>query len=402
MIIEAQIYGENLPKLHEGVARFNRHVARLRARGYDAEDLKVKVLKSFCKPNPDGGLDLVFVNIEITGSNPHISGWEVVAVLSHDEAGTVIRQIPSAHLEEGALLKYRDTGACCEHCNQNRKRLSTYVIRAKATGQLQQIGRACVEDFTGIRSTMQGVIQYAEILTEIQELAQALACVISKTNIVSISQYLGFVVAAIEKYGWMSRAMAKDKQALATADIAWNYGAFWYDNGYESMDSKLVPTEDHQALADQALEWCQVHFDGLMDSGILSDYEYNLHVVVRGMSVNQSKAGIAASLIQYWKKATNQVPAKPSKPVSEYVGEVGEKKDFGQLKLAMARGYDTNYGWCNLYSFEDKDGNIIIWKTSSRMNLEEGKLYKVTGKIKAHSMYKGTKQTILLRPKVAG
>jgi len=87
---------------------------------------------------------------------------------------------------------------------------------------------------------------------------------------------------------------------------------------------------------------------------------------------------------------------------SEYVGEIGQKYS-GTLKLVDIFTFTSNYSYYGefngIYKFEDNQGNIIVWKTAFKDDLEEGNLYEISGVIKDHSEYRGEKQTALTRCK---
>lgn len=91
------------------------------------------------------------------------------------------------------------------------------------------------------------------------------------------------------------------------------------------------------------------------------------------------------------------------KTASEYVGKLGEKFE-GVLTFKGVFKYKTHftyYGETNyIYKFADKNGNTIVWKTSTFHNLNDEEKYTVKGTIKEHSEYKGDRQTILTRCKI--
>lgn len=63
--------------------------------------------------------------------------------------------------------------------------------------------------------------------------------------------------------------------------------------------------------------------------------------------------------------------------------------------------YETQWGTTDILKFMDIEGNIFIWKTSTNQELEQGQKVKIKGRIKDHSEYRGAKQTILTRCKIA-
>lgn len=95
---------------------------------------------------------------------------------------------------------------------------------------------------------------------------------------------------------------------------------------------------------------------------------------------------------------------------SEYVGTIGEKIDM-ELTYNHYACCDTQFGTMYIHTFTDKDGNEIVWKTTSwdnsdwsngeyRTLLDIGDKAHITGTIKEHTVYDGVKQTQLYRCRV--
>jgi hypothetical protein len=55
----------------------------------------------------------------------------------------------------------------------------------------------------------------------------------------------------------------------------------------------------------------------------------------------------------------------------------------------------------HMIKFEDENGNILVWFTTTNPQKEIGSTITVTGTVKRHSEYKGTKQTELTRCKLS-
>lgn len=86
-------------------------------------------------------------------------------------------------------------------------------------------------------------------------------------------------------------------------------------------------------------------------------------------------------------------------PATEWIGDVKDKLDL-KVKLVRRGSYETMYGTTYVYTFEDAEGHQLIWKTVNWLEHETGAHVTLTGTIKAHSEYKGIKQTELTRCKV--
>jgi hypothetical protein len=84
---------------------------------------------------------------------------------------------------------------------------------------------------------------------------------------------------------------------------------------------------------------------------------------------------------------------------SEWVGLEKEKITDLPVVLKKVSGYQTRFGWSNIYTFMNGD-NIIVWFTSSNPHLEVEQSYLLSATIKTHSEFRGEKQTIITRAKV--
>ena len=84
--------------------------------------------------------------------------------------------------------------------------------------------------------------------------------------------------------------------------------------------------------------------------------------------------------------------------------EVGDKVEL-DLKLMKIAVYFTHFSYYgeahNIYIFEDADGNAYVWKTDKDIDHNEGDMVHINGKVKANDEYKGVKQTVLTRCKIA-
>ena len=101
--------------------------------------------------------------------------------------------------------------------------------------------------------------------------------------------------------------------------------------------------------------------------------------------------------------------------MNEYIGVVGEKIKVEAVykKYFEYRTHYTYYGETHsIYLFEDEDGNCIVWNTTGIISdrncvnergdvqtIYRGSKLLITATVKAHSEYKGTKQTALIRPR---
>lgn len=88
---------------------------------------------------------------------------------------------------------------------------------------------------------------------------------------------------------------------------------------------------------------------------------------------------------------------------SDYIGEVGKRITVNAV-IKSRYDFKVQYGWkediMRIYTFI-ADGNVLVWKTTGYIDAENGSAVTLTGTVKEHSEYKGTKQTVLTRCKVS-
>lgn len=96
-----------------------------------------------------------------------------------------------------------------------------------------------------------------------------------------------------------------------------------------------------------------------------------------------------------------------------YLGNVGDKIT-ATVTLKGIYEYETRFAYTTtthyIYNMQDADGNVIVWKTTTIMGIEtgdsdywysikRGDVIEITGRVKEHSEYKGTEQTVIQRAK---
>ena len=83
---------------------------------------------------------------------------------------------------------------------------------------------------------------------------------------------------------------------------------------------------------------------------------------------------------------------------SEYVGTVGERREFFVKETKLLTTFFTDYGMTSLYRFIDEQGNVLVWFASS--SLDNTNVRKIKATVKAHTERDGVKQTTITRVKV--
>lgn len=377
----------NLANLEARIEKINRRASKL-----GCAPVTVEVLGSKRVPvkNPADiivGWNTVYT-VAVRGETPKLAGWTFAATLEHLGVGVnIVRTVPGVELD---LTAYRTAPPVCEHCKTARRRTDTYLL-AHEDGRIVQVGKTCIADFLGGMSPAHA-IALADMLLSAGEACEGEGGFGGGGAFdADLGAYLAFVACSIRLDGWLSRTAARDTMRSSTADIALNCGSFAPPTMLE--ESKLHPEAQDIELARAALEHARANLVGK------SDYEHNLRVVIDQETIEGRHAGIAASVIPWYQRELGRAIERKKAAQSEYVGAVGKRSDFA-LTLAAVHSFEGQFGVSHLHRFLDGSGNVVVWKTGTEL-LEIGEEYAVKGTVKAHEEYRGIRQTVLSRCKVA-
>lgn len=330
--------------------------------------------------------EVLVAPFDITGPlSVKFDGWSFAATFQHLPTGeTIIRAISN---EIEVPTYYRDTGSACEHCKVKRYRKDTYLLNHE-DGSLVQVGSTCIKDFLGGNSP-DNIMSSANLIGEI---LSYMGCMEEGyggggSTVYAIEVVLAQTSACIRDHGWLSKSKAEETNGRATAyRVADNFDP-------PRNFKKSIVSDCDEERAKLAVEWVESLSDTEVED---SDYLYNIRAIARSGMVEHRTMGFACSIIPAYDRA---MEAKNPKKLSKHVGQL-KKRELFNLILKRHFVYDGTYGASHRYLFEDDDGNVLVWKSSSSHDMVEGKKYCIKGTVKEHSDYKNVPQTMITRCEV--
>lgn len=225
-----------------------------------------------------------------------LDGWSFAATIEHlGDAGNILR----AHPAWAAPLpaSYREDAPTCDHCRVARYRLETFVVHKD--GEYRRVGRQCLADYIGDAS--------ASRIVAMATIDRALSDALGDDWSGSGGMYaacpehlLAATAFVIQKFGWLSRKVARDTDRASSADTAWS---LIFPPPQPDSETRRLLAEAREALpgfADEAraaLAWAR---DIPVDT--TSDYLHNLRVVAGVNAWDHRKAGLGASILMAYQK----------------------------------------------------------------------------------------------------
>lgn len=342
-----------------------------------------RVIKDITLPGRKDGVAVQIPahEIEVTGTYPKFNGWTFETQLDH--ADGMVRGIG-----EGNAKHLGDTR--CDHCNVNRHRNVTYIIKSDEGKKF--VGGSCLKHYVNTKD----LGSVAHIMTMMDSIVNGDLDIVGGgsgggTFAFSLELILSMAVVAVREHG-MYRSAQYD--GMPTRDfVLW----LMFPDKY-SHDEVAALKEKHLPGADTEVIKIRKFINSSTDA---SDYFHNLRTLENRGMVTGRNMGYAVSMIACYNKHVKGVQAarkaKAVAKVSKYIGEPKQRLEMA-VTLRSRIAFDGYYGTQYLHIMEDGEGNQIKWFGAKQMG-ELDESFKIMATIKTHDEYKGIKQTTILRPK---
>jgi len=404
-----------------GKTRLDRKVEKLnrRANKIGCPPMEVKVIREWQEKEmaPDFDQTMVWTGryihmfeLELVGEPPKINGWEFIAALTHTPAGNIIRRTPLAVEQELAPAdKYRKAPSACDHCNTNRKRHNTFLVRSVETGEVKQIGSSCLVDFLGHRSP-DVYLCHDKMLADIDDLMDGDWKTVPgdfKEFNIDVKSYLWHVCQFVLDEGFISRTKAYNE------GLPWCTSSLAINNMFPPTNTpkeeiKAI-TEEAKELTEKVLAWGET-LEERANGPEGSEYHNNLAVCFVNGYISHKEMGLLASAPSAYQREVEAEVKRKSRPDvnSQHFGEI-KKREVFTLKLMSVRTWENDYGTTWFHRFLDENGNVAVWYGSLPLeykvgvgmkDVQIGDVVKVKATVKKHDEYKGIKQTVVNRCKV--
>jgi hypothetical protein len=343
--------------------------------------------------------------VEVTGGQVKLPGWDFLGTLEHTEFGNVLRAAPGKEIPE----TYRKGDAICDHCKLARRRKDTYLARKEETGEIMQLGHDCVRDYLGhvdpAHLAFMAELEYAmrDMEEDRDEFSRGLG---GFHQGYEIRDFMEVSAELVLQFGYSKRLPATEQFPQGKMSTADDARAEINDREHKAKNGKrhliLVPSEKAEELAATVLAWAAA----LPENAI--PYLQNVRIaVLQGLKIGyleHRQTGLVASAIQAYLKEKNLLEERAKNPVipSTYFGEVGKRYTIEGLKLFKKLSFEGGFnGAYFVLLFKNEAGQVFKWMTGSGHGWNEGETYSLIASVKSHSDYKDVKQTQITRCKDA-
>jgi len=332
-------------------------------------------------------LDPIACNVtyyEFSMDKLKIGEFQAIAVLDHTqgEENLVYSLIEGMEIDK----KYRTVSCGCEHCNNNRQRNKTVLLQ-DVQGNIKQVGTTCIKEYTGI-DALDVLRAYSEVSSIIiQECSIDCNGEYFKggAKFVNSKNYLASCIQLINEKGY-----CKEGEGFSTKE----------EGFYSAMQGGRK--EEDLVIAQNIIDY-------FATNDFKNDFMHNTKIILTN-EYSKINGFIAYAFLAYNKQLEFDVKEKIKNTINRESEFQFNVKDKVELKLTLKGkfGYETQYGYINIFIFNDSENNVFVWRTSTNLpkDLEKNTFYGIGDNltikctVKEHIEYKEVKQTILTRCKV--
>jgi len=300
----------------------------------------------------------------------HQSGWSILAHIERLD-GSDQRLVTLITATETDPL-WRVWDMRCDHCGTHRARKAVYICKHD-DGRVVSVGSTCLKEYTGIDPA--SVFSWALVKDVIgtDEEGEGIDWRGMYHPRYDVREVLAYAIQEVGKYGYIKASEPHSTKDRVETDF--------------SCEEEVKP--ENLTRAEAIVAWVKAQDD-------FSDYMANCKAICQCESVEAKRFGYLCYLPVAYDKAMERERQK-MQSCSEYLGEVGKRLDVAVKEMHIVTSWESVYGTTFVYKIVDTCGNILTWKTSV-MVPDEVKTLK--GTVKAHSEYRGVRQTELTRCKV--
>ena len=345
------------------------------------------------------GKFLEYRMIEIVSEHLSIDGWKLSAQKKLNNGICVI--IGIGEKEENWLLDVEFRGKIqCHHCNQDRRRLKSYILEHE-DGYKVEVGSTCVNEFVNnlsalkIAEMLAGLMYYLEAFEKGQKDYEKMLLELSEE----------------EEGGYFKTGQIafEIRKVIALASYVHSIQGFKKSQEYGSNKDKMIDhatdgssiwrnmPEAHLEIADKILAF----YGNAEENGLGgSEFDQNMIQYAALKSVTNTGFGFMAYMPVHFHKWENEKKQLASKG-NEFFGTEKKREKNILAQVSQRKIVETDYGFYELLSFTTvKDGNVLVWWNSGqRTELEVGDVVIMDATVKKHqvSRYSGMKETTISR-----
>lgn len=378
-------------------------------------------------------IDVYDITIKSDGMFKLPGNNKLVAVVDNITGGSI-----EIDENEPVPPEYLESSGDCDYCHQERYRGKNFIVKSLDQNKYLRLGSSCVKKYIGINPA-----KYIRTLDYLRDFAREMGGFMDEDDlfgdpegggggrrmsplnkVVDINKVISILHNTIESDGYVKREWEYPDRAPryrtndgdASADkaelIIFDHEKFnnfpvdeQYVKEFKEFASALEPLPPNIVVD---------RYDGSeydKNTGF-NEYRAKVKQLVAHPNFRIKDTAFLASAINYFENEKKRAAEARERKDSQWIGDVGGKVQVPYAKLIDARSGEGQFGIWYLWTFIDKEGNILkkFGTLSDKFRIEaapegaenlygfnKGDIFAFTAEIKKHDEYQGTKNTQLGR-----
>lgn len=356
-------------------------------------------------------LDLIPVTVTVENIFK-LQGLDVLAIVDNTTGGSVRigdEPVPSEMLTPSSE---------CHLCNVNRYRGKSYLVKDTATGEIKRFGGDCVKKVFGINPAkfIAAIAFYERMDAGFDFDPDSEPSGGGRRGISPLLTAVPIPLAmAVVKFALDQRGYVKKEGEYISTGSGWGAREEYHrtNKGKATADlcEDILFSEDEMKKfkpVNELTEKVKTYWESVVIKDPNSGFGQFLQSVKDILSSGEFRVIDCSKLIYAVHEYTESLTR--AEKSNEYIGTVGEKLLFTDLKLLNHKSFQSQFGMGHIWSFEDSLGNKVkkFGELNSAFRTAEGTeqlfgeynkgdMFTFIADVKNHEEYNGVKSTLLGR-----
>lgn len=416
----------NLDWIKERINTYNKKAKKLNLNEIELieENRRIEEVDKYIDGKKVGKKVLELVDISFEAEALTFDKGKIIAKINHIPGDENVFNIYDYEaIEKIGIEKIKTLNCNCEHCNSNRRRKITYLIKLYDEGKIIQVGRTCMKEYTSIYN-INAVLNVYDLLEDLEkQICREPFNFEREEFFYNTIDILLLVYEEVKQNGYMSKfkAMSNYKLVPTSAVIV---NEICSNHAIEKIQEKKVYDKNMKTLIKEIEEKINYVINYDYEKYIISEkysnkldnkekksrfrdsFNFKLFEAVSNKYCKLNAIPVLSAFFMSYDilvETKEKIDLREAEQFnSTYYGEVKEKIEV-EVELKKINSFESYYGYNNtnyIYTFK-KDSYTFTWITSKCLEIEIGEKIKLKGTIKEHKEFNDIKQTVLTRCKIA-
>lgn len=353
------------------------------------KDIKKELTKLMKKIEKIGGK--LRVEIEETNISKDYNIWRIEVIYEPKMADYELVGVNKKNVDEYIYIPIKKDinvptnvkkSKICQHCNTKRNRKKLYVFRKISTNEFISVGSTCCKEYFGIDVDRE-IINFEKIIEKLGSIKLSYYT-INEDNYVSVDSVLMKIITYYYSYDNKLKNVNYSSYKDELKEVINSYSIFYDEYGKTLKDNRADIFKEIEEIKEYILNM----------NDIENEYLNNVKLILQNDKMS-NKLVSYLSYVYRMVQLDKYNKQEKEQNSSNYIGEVGNKIEI-EVAFDKAFSYLSYYNDDRVYInlFKDRKGNVLKWVTGKQV--KDGN-YILKGRIKEHSSYKDTKQTVVTR-----